>query len=96
MEPRSDFILNRDRCTVFLVADKCTRPVETKMTPVTGRRRAERAGSVKHYIQGVLGGILAILAAFGWTVTVTAVIAWKFGGVGVARSGGGAFWLILF
>jgi hypothetical protein len=34
---------------------------------------------MKSYVRGVLGGILALLAAFGWTVTIAFAIAMKYG-----------------
>ena len=35
---------------------------------------------MKRYLRGALGGILALLAAFGWTITFVFAIAWKYGG----------------
>jgi hypothetical protein len=32
---------------------------------------------VNNYVKGVLGGILAVLAAFGFAATLALVIAWK-------------------
>ena len=32
---------------------------------------------MNNYVKGVLGGILAVLAAFGWAATLAFVIAWK-------------------
>jgi H+/Cl- antiporter ClcA len=32
---------------------------------------------MNNYIKAMLGGILAVLAAFGWAVTLAFVIAWK-------------------
>ena len=57
---------------------------------------------MKSYVRGVLGGILALLAAFGWTVTVAFGIAMKYSGgndkaygLQLFRINGPALWLIL-
>ena len=34
-----------------------------------------KSGSMKRYVNGIIGGILAILAAFGWTITLGVVLA---------------------
>jgi len=55
----------------------------------------------KSYVRGALGGILALLAAFGWTVTIAFAIALKYGGNGkaygldVVRINGPVLWIIL-
>jgi hypothetical protein len=56
---------------------------------------------MKTYLRGVVGGILALLAAFGWTVTVAFTIAMKYSssdkayGFDVVRINGPALWVIL-
>jgi len=56
---------------------------------------------MKSYARGVFGGILALLAAFGWTITIAFAIAMKYGGNGkaygldVIRMNGPVLWLIL-
>jgi hypothetical protein len=56
---------------------------------------------MKSYVRGVLGGILALLAAFGWTVTIAFAIAMKYGsndiayGLDVVRINGPVLWVIL-
>ncbi len=58
---------------------------------------------MKHYIMGILGGVLAILAAFGWTVTLALMIAIKFGTPNtgydipsIAKANGPLLWVISF
>ena len=55
---------------------------------------------MKPYLKGVLGGLLAILAAFGWTVTLAFAIAWKYQGQGegwaIGAVNGPALWIVLF
>jgi hypothetical protein len=56
---------------------------------------------MKSYARGVLGGILALLAAFGWTVTIAFALAMKYGsndkayGFDVVRINGPALWIVL-
>jgi hypothetical protein len=56
---------------------------------------------MKSYVRGVLGGILALLAAFGWTVTIAFAIAMKYGssdkayGLDVVRINAPALWVML-
>ncbi len=56
---------------------------------------------MKNYVRGVLGGILALLAAFGWTITVAFAIAMKYSGndqaygLDVVRINGPILWVVL-
>ena len=56
---------------------------------------------MKTYVRGVCGGILALLAAFGWTVTVAFAIAMKYAdndkayGLQLVRINGPVLWAIL-
>ena len=56
---------------------------------------------MKSYVRGALGGILALLAAFGWVVTVALGIAIKYGGndkaygLDVVRINGPVLWAVL-
>ena len=56
---------------------------------------------MKSYVRGVVGGILALVAAFGWTVTVAFAIAMKYSGNGkaygfdVVRANGPVLWFVL-
>jgi hypothetical protein len=56
---------------------------------------------MKSHVRGVFGGILALLAAFGWTVTVAFAIAMKYTGndkaygFDVVRINGPALWIVL-
>jgi hypothetical protein len=56
---------------------------------------------MKSYVRGVLGGILALFAAFGWTVTVAFAIAMKYSsndkayGLDVVRINGPVLWVAL-
>jgi hypothetical protein len=56
---------------------------------------------MKSYVRGVVGGILALLAAFGWTVTVAFAIAIKFTGsdkaygIDVLSANGPVLWFVL-
>jgi hypothetical protein len=62
----------------------------------------EEGDSVRGYLKGVFGGILAVLAAFGWTVTLAFVVALKFQkqdqayGISVYAINGPALWIVLF
>jgi hypothetical protein len=51
---------------------------------------------MKLYAKAVLGGFLAILAAFGWTVTIGFLITWKYGDSIVGVKNGLALWIFLF
>jgi hypothetical protein len=55
---------------------------------------------MKRYVKGVLGGLLAILAAFGWTVTLAFAIAWKYQregqAWGIGAINGPPLWIALF
>jgi hypothetical protein len=57
---------------------------------------------MKRYLRGVVGGILALLAAFGWTITLAFAIAWKYRENGKAYGlhalvlNGPKLWIILF
>ena len=56
---------------------------------------------MKSYVRGMLGGFLALLAAFGWTVTVAFAIAMKYSGndkaygLEVVGINGPVLWVIL-
>jgi hypothetical protein len=61
-----------------------------------------KSSSMKSYVRGVLGGILALLAAFGWTVTAAFAIAMKYSGgndkaygLDVVRANGPVLWVFL-
>jgi hypothetical protein len=54
---------------------------------------------VNRYIKGILGGLLAILAAFGWTVAIAYLLWWKPELLGIRIVGIRVvvpFWLTLF
>jgi len=51
---------------------------------------------MKRYARAVLGGSVAILAAFGWTVAVSFLISWKYGDSIVGVRNGLALWILLF
>jgi len=51
---------------------------------------------MKRYARAVLGGFLAILAAFGWTVAVSFLISLKYGDSVVGVRNGLALWILLF
>jgi len=51
---------------------------------------------MKRYARAVLGGFLAILAAFGWTVAVSFLISLKYGDSAVGVRNGLALWILLF
>jgi hypothetical protein len=53
---------------------------------------------MNRYVKGVFGGILAILAAFGWTVAIAYLLWWKPGFLGTrvtSISLGPVFWIVL-
>jgi hypothetical protein len=54
---------------------------------------------VKPYVKGVLGSVLAILAAFGWTITLAFVLLWKYQkedmAVGVHPGNGRVLWIVV-
>jgi hypothetical protein len=62
----------------------------------------EEGDSVRGYLKGVFGGILAVLAAFGWTVTLAFLVALKFQkqdqayGISISAINGPALWIVLF
>jgi hypothetical protein len=51
---------------------------------------------MKRYVKGVLGGILAILAAFGWTITLAFAVGWKDQMWGIYVSKGPEVWILPF
>jgi len=54
---------------------------------------------MNRYVKGVFGGILAILAAFGWTVAIAYLLFWKPEFMGLQIVGihvGRPFWVTLF
>lgn len=52
---------------------------------------------MKCYVRAFLGGVLAILAAFGWTVAIGFLVSWKYGDSGIAGVRNGlALWVFLF
>jgi len=51
---------------------------------------------MKRYVRAVLGGFLAILAAFGWTVAIGFLVSWKYGDSIVGVKNGLALWIFLF
>jgi hypothetical protein len=51
---------------------------------------------VKRYARAILGGFLAILAAFGWTVTIGFLVLWKYGDSAIGVKNGMALWIFLF
>jgi hypothetical protein len=51
---------------------------------------------MKCYARAVLGGFLAILAAFGWTVAVSFLISRKYDDSAVGVRNGLALWILLF
>jgi len=51
---------------------------------------------MKRYVRAALGGFLAILAAFGWTVATAFFIMQKYGDSIVGVKAGPALWIFLF
>jgi hypothetical protein len=51
---------------------------------------------MKRYVRAVLGGFLAILAAFGWTVAISFFAALKYGNIIAGVRIGLALWILLF
>jgi hypothetical protein len=51
---------------------------------------------MKRYVRAVLGGFLAILAAFGWTVAIGFLVLGKNGDSVVGVKNGLALWILLF
>ena len=51
---------------------------------------------MRRYVRAVLGGFLAILAAFGWTVAAAVFISWKYNDSIVGVRNGLALWIVLF
>ncbi len=51
---------------------------------------------MKRFWKGIFGGILAILAAFGWTVAIVFILSMKFGSFLAGVRVGIALWITLF
>ena|SRR3954466_12277543 len=51
---------------------------------------------MKRYVRAFLGGFLAILAAFGWTVAIAFLISWKYGDGIAGVTNGLALWIFVF
>ena len=51
---------------------------------------------MKRYTRAVLGGFLAILAAFGWTVAISFLVSLKYGDIIAGVKLGLTLWILLF
>ena len=51
---------------------------------------------MKRYARAVLGGFLAILAAFGWTVAISFLVSLRYGNIIAGVKMGLALWILLF
>jgi len=52
---------------------------------------------MKRYLKAIFGGFLAIVTAFGWTVTMAYAAEWKYGSFLISGVRiGYALWIVLF